>query len=174
MFRVFSRNNIQATRKWSLIAGTNLIYNCKVPKVISHKSGEQQLTMTFQMVPGFLLFSWLVAHTTKTVFHILKYFITIERPINLTYFRRKNNCSKRSHHWCLLPKPPKAEISHDCLPHWSTQIESAKMHLVLNCLATAGLTPDLWLMSRHLISKDTSPRSAALSRQITESVEQLQ
>lgn len=109
MFRVFSRNNIQATRKWSLIAGTNLIYNCKVPKVISHKSGEQQLTMTFQMVPGFLLFSWLVAHTTKTVFHILKYFITIERPINLTYFRRKNNCSKRSHYWCLLPKPPKAE-----------------------------------------------------------------
>ena len=54
------------------------------------------------------------------------------------------------------------------LPHWSTQIESARMHLVLKVLDTALSTPGVWLISRHLRSKDTSPRSAELSRQIAE------
>ena len=73
-------------------------------------------------------------------------------------------------HWSTQIESAKIHLVLSCLanmefylPHWSTQIESAKIHLVLSCLATKSPTPELWLMSRHLRSKDTSPRSAALS-----------
>lgn len=81
------------------------------------------------------------------------------------------------HYVCYLSLPTTSLVISDfkleykiynSSPHWSTQIESARTHFVLNVLATTPSTPGVWLISRHLISKDTSPRSAELSKQIAE------
>lgn len=55
-----------------------------------------------------------------------------------------------------------------CLPHCSTQMESANIHFVLNWRVARELKLGQELISKHFTSNDTSPSSAVLSWHIPE------